>query len=360
MKNVLGDNLTLTLFGESHSDYIGATLDGLTPGIKIDDSVIKHYLSLRRPCSCMDTARVEEDEYKIISGEFNGYTTGAPLTIIIPNKNVNSNAYTDLENKARPSHADYAAYMKYHGFADYRGGGHFSGRITAPIVALGAICIDALNKKGIKIATHIYKCGNVIDKEFEKEEELDLVNNKKIPLINNLEENLEKEILKAKENKDSIGGIIETAIYNMPAGVGDPWFSSIEGKLSNSVFSIGGVKGIEFGLGFGFGEKMGSEANDEFIINNGSIKTKTNNNGGINGGITNGMPITFKCAIKPTPSIGLKQNTVDFKNNKEVELEIKGRHDPAIIRRICVVITAISAITICDLLITRYGEDYLK
>lgn len=360
MKNVLGDNLTLTLFGESHGEFIGATLDGLTPGIKIDNNVIDHYLSLRRPQTSMDTTRVEEDEYKIISGAFNGYTTGAPLTIIIPNKNVNSNAYTDLENKARPSHADYAAYMKYHGFADYRGGGHFSGRITAPIVALGAICIDALNKKGIKIATHIYKCGNVVDKEFEKEEELDLVNNKKIPLINNLEENLEKEVLKAKENKDSIGGIIETAIYNMPAGVGDPWFSSVEGKLSNSVFSIGGVKGIEFGLGFGFSEKMGSEANDEFIINNGSIKTKTNNNGGINGGITNGMPITFKCAIKPTPSIGLKQNTVDFKNNKEVELEIKGRHDPAIIRRICVVITAISAITICDLLITRYGEDYLK
>ena len=360
MKNVLGDNLTLTLFGESHSDYIGATLDGFTSGIKIDEDVIKHYLSLRRPCTCMDTARVEEDEYKIISGVFNGYSTGAPLTIIIPNKNVNSNAYSDLENKARPSHADYAAYMKYHGFADYRGGGHFSGRITAPIVALGAICLDALNKKGIKIATHIYKCGNVVDKAFEKEEELDLVNNKKIPLINDLEEKLEKEILKAKENKDSIGGIIETTILNMPAGVGDPWFSSVEGKLSNSVFSIGGVKGIEFGLGFGFSEKMGSEANDEFIINNGSIKTKTNNNGGINGGITNGMPITFKCAIKPTPSIGLKQNTVDFKNNKEVELEIKGRHDPAIIRRICVVITAISAITICDLLITRYGEDYLK
>jgi chorismate synthase len=181
-----------------------------------------------------------------------------------------------------------------------------------------------------------------------------------VPLINNLEEALEKEVLKVKENKDSIGGIIETMITNMPSGVGDPWFSSVEGKLSNSVFSIGGVKGIEFGLGFGFSEKLGSEANDEFIINNGSIKTKTNNNGGINGGITNGMPITFKCAIKPTPSIGLKQNTVDFINNKEVELEIKGRHDPAIIRRICIVITCITALTISDLLITRFGEDYLK
>ena len=360
MKNVLGDNLTLTLFGESHSEYIGGTLDGLTPGIKIDEDFIKHFLSLRRPCCKMDTARVEEDEYKIISGVFNGYTTGAPLTIIIPNKNVNSNAYTDLESKARPSHADYAAYVKYHGFSDYRGGGHFSGRITASIVALGAICLKALNDKGIKIGTHIYKCGSVIDKSFESDKEIDLVNSKKIPLINNLESELEKEVLKAKENKDSIGGIVETMITNAPAGLGDPWFSSVEGKISNAVYSIGGVKGIEFGLGFGFSEKSGSTANDEFYLDNGVVKTKTNNNGGINGGITNGMPITFKSAIKPTPSIGLKQNTIDFKNNKEVELEINGRHDPAIIRRICIVITSITAITMCDLLITRYGEDYLK
>ncbi len=361
MKNVLGDNLTLTLFGESHSEFIGGTIDGFTPGIKIDEDVIKHFLSLRRPCCKMDTARIEEDEYKIISGMFNGYTTGAPLTIIIPNKNVNSDAYSDLANKARPSHADYAAFMKYHGYEDYRGGGHFSGRITAPIVALGSICLKALNEKGIKIGTHIYKCGNVIDNEFSNfDKEIDLVNNKKVPLINNLEEALEKEILSAKEDKDSIGGIIETAITNMPAGVGEPWFSSVEGKLSNAIFSIGGVKGIEFGKGFGFSEGFGSNLNDEFYVDNGQIKTKTNNNGGINGGITNGMPITFKCAIKPTPSIGLKQNTVDFKEMKDVSLEIKGRHDPAIIRRICIVITCITAITVCDMLITRFGTDYLK
>ena len=361
MKNVLGDNLTLTLFGESHSEYIGGTLDGLTPGIKIDEESIKHFLSLRRPCCKTDTARVEEDEYKIISGVFNGYTTGAPLTIIIPNNNVNSNAYTDLESKARPSHADYAAYQKYHGFSDYRGGGHFSGRITAVIVALGSICLKALNDKGIKIGTHIYKCGNAIDKEFSDfNSEIDKLFDKDIPVINNIEEVLEKEILSAKEKNDSIGGIIETAITNLPAGIGEPWFSSVEGKISNSVFSIGGVKGIEFGLGFGFSEKLGSEANDSFIINNGSIKTKTNNNGGINGGITNGMPITFKTAIKPTPSIGLTQDTVDFKNNKETKLEIKGRHDPAIIRRICIVITCITAITVCDMLISRFGVDYLK
>ena len=361
MKNVLGDNLTLTLFGESHGEEIGAVLDGFTPGIKVDYSFIDSCMAKRRPNGKTDTCRIEKDEYKIISGVFNGYTTGAPICMIIPNKNCNSNAYSDLEGVARPSHADYAGYCKYHGFEDYRGGGHFSGRITAPIVGLGSLCLKALNDKGIKIGTHILKCGSAIDKEFTNfSEEIDLVNSKDIPVINNIEESLEKEILKAKENNDSIGGIIETSIINLPAGVGEPWFSSVEGKISNSVFSIGGVKAIEFGLGFGFSDKLGSEANDSFIMNNGKIETKTNNNGGINGGITNGMPVTFKTAIKPTPSIGLKQNTVDFKNNKEVELEIKGRHDPAIIRRICIVITCITAITICDMLVTRYGVDYLK
>ena len=361
MKNILGDNVTLTLFGESHGEAIGAVLDGLGAGIKIDYDFIDLMLSKRRPNGKTDTTRIEKDNYKIISGVFNGYSTGAPITIIIPNENVNSNAYSELESVARPSHADFVSYEKYKGYSDYRGGGHFSGRITAPIVALGAICLKSLNDKGIKIGTHIYKCGSVVDKEFsDYNKEIDLVNNKDIPLINNLEEELEKEILNAKENKDSIGGIIETSIINLPIGLGDPWFSSVEGKISNSCFSIGGVKGIEFGRGFGFSEGFGSNLNDEFYIDNGQIKTKTNNNGGINGGITNGMPVTFKCAIKPTPSIGLKQNTVNFKENKEVELEIKGRHDPAIIRRICIVITAITAITICDLLITKFGEDYFK
>jgi len=360
MKNVLGDNITLTLFGESHGEFIGATLDGFTPGIKIDYDFLDKCMKLRRPCCKTDTTRVEKDNYKIISGVFNDFTTGAPITILIPNENCNSNAYSELESVARPSHADYSAYCKYHGFSDYRGGGHFSGRITAPIVGLGSICLKALNDKGIKIATHIYKCGNVVDKEFEKDSELDLVNNKDYPFINNLDEEFQKEVSKAKENADSIGGIIETMITNMPAGVGEPWFSSVEGKISNAIFSIGGIKGIEFGKGFGFSDGFGSTLNDEFYIDNGQVKTKTNNNGGINGGITNGMPITFKCAVKPTPSIGLKQNTINFKENKETTLEIKGRHDPAIIRRICIVITCITAISVCDMLITRYGTDYLK
>ena len=361
MKNVVGDNLTLTLFGESHGEEIGAVLDGFTPGVKVDLEFIDKCMKLRRPNGKTDTCRIEKDEYKIVSGIFNGYTTGAPICMIIPNKNCNSSAYDDLKGVARPSHADYAGYCKYHGFEDYRGGGHFSGRITAPIVGLGSLCLKALNDKGIKIGTHILKCGNTLDKEFsDYSKEIDLVNNKEIPVINNIEESLEKEILKAKDNNDSIGGIIETSIINLPSGVGEPWFSSVEGKISNAVFSIGGVKGIEFGLGFGFSEKLGSTANDEFVIKNGQIETKTNNNGGINGGITNGMPITFKCAIKPTPSIGLEQNTVDFINNKETTLEIKGRHDPAIIRRICIVITCITAITVTDMLITRYGVDYLK
>lgn len=361
MKNVLGDNITLTLFGESHGECIGAVLDGFTPGIKVDYDFIDKLMKLRRPNCKTDTTRCEKDNLKIVSGVFNGYTTGSPITVLIPNENVNSSAYSNIETVARPSHADYSGYMKYHGFEDYRGGGHFSGRITAPIVALGAICLKALNDKGIKIGTHIYSCGNVKDSLFsDYDKEIDLVNNKEYPFINNLDSEFLKQIEAVKENNDSIGGIIETAITNLPAGVGEPWFSSVEGKISNSVFSIGGVKGIEFGLGFGFSEKLGSSANDDLYIDNGVVKTKTNNNGGINGGITNGMPITFKCAIKPTPSIGLKQNTVDFKDMKETTLEIKGRHDPAIIRRICIVITAITAITICDMLVSRFGTDYLK
>ena len=361
MKNTLGDNLTLTLFGESHGESIGAVLDGFTPGVKLDYNFIDECLKKRRPNALTDTQRVEKDNYKIVSGIYNGYTTGSPICILIPNENVNSNAYKNLEGIARPSHADYAAYAKYHGYEDYRGGGHFSGRITAPIVGLGAICLKALNDKGIKVGTHILKCGTVFDNNFtDYDKDIDTINKKEYPVIGNIEKDIEKEILSVKENNDSIGGIIETAIINVPEGLGEPWFSSVEGKLSNALFSIGGIKGVEFGLGFGFAGKTGSSCNDEFIIKDGKIQTKTNNNGGINGGITNGMPITFKCAIKPTPSIGIKQNTVDFKNNKETELEIKGRHDPAIIRRICIVVTSIVAITLCDLLISRYGVDYLK
>ena len=359
MRNVLGNNVTLTLFGESHQKCIGAVLDGLPAGIKIDEAFINKMLAKRRPSSLMDTARKEEDKYEIVSGVFNGYTTGSPICLIIPNENVKSGDYS--ERVIRPSHADYVSEIKYGGFADYRGGGHFSGRLTASIVALGAICLKALNDKGISVGTHILKCGKVEDVPFDKiVSDIKKFDSKDIPVISDIEKDIEKEILAARESLDSIGGVVQTGIDGLPAGVGEPWFSSLEGVLANAMFSIGGVKGIEFGKGFEFAKGYGSDNNDALMFDNGKVVTKTNNNGGINGGISNGMPIIFNLAIKPTPSIGKEQDSVDLANKENVKIQIKGRHDPAIIRRISVAITCLTAIVLCDELTNRYGEDYLK
>ena len=248
---------------------------------------------------------------------------------------------------------------KYHGYSDLRGGGHFSGRLTAPIVALGSICLKALENKGIKIGTHILRCGEVNDSPFTNyEKEIDVINNKIIPVIDNVEEALEKEVLKYKQNNDSIGGIIQTAVVGLPLGIGEPWFSSLEGVISNAMFSIGGIKGIEFGEGFNFASGSGKLLNDNYHLEDGEVKLSSNHNGGINGGISNGNPIVFNLAIKPTPSIASKQNSVNLKTNEEVELEIKGRHDPAIIRRICVVVSSLLAIVLADELEKKYGVDY--
>lgn len=359
MKNSIGESVILTLFGESHGEYIGAVLDGLAPGIKVDEEFIKSQLAKRRPQGGTDTARVEPDDYQIISGVFNGLTTGAPICLLIHNQNVKSEDYQ--EQMMRPSHADYAAYMKYHGLNDYRGGGHFSGRLTAPIVGLGAICIKVLEAKGIKIGTHILRCGKVKDAQFvDFGQEIDELNKKNFPVISSVEEDMEKEILEARKEGDSIGGILQSAIVGLPAGIGEPWFSSLEGVLANAMFSLGGVKGIEFGKGFGFADGLGSELNDSLYFENDAVKTKTNNNGGINGGISNGMPIVFNLAVKPTPSIAKEQDSVNLKTKENVKINIKGRHDPAIIRRIAVVVNSLTAIVLCDELAKRFGTDYLK
>ncbi|MBE6728742.1 MAG: chorismate synthase [Ruminococcaceae bacterium] len=362
MKNTYGNSITITLFGESHGEAIGTVLDGIAPGIEVDEDFIKHQLSLRKSYGDISTQRCEADEFSIISGVYNGYTTGTPICIVIENQNKISKDYSVLEGKARPGHADYAAFSKYHGFEDARGGGHFSGRITAALVAAGAIIISALNKKGVYIATHIKKCAGISDIEFgDFFKDIKELNNKLFAVLDDKAgEKMREKIRIAANSLDSVGGVLETVVLGMPEGVGEPWFDSLESMLSHGLFSIPAVKGVEFGDGFRLTDMTGSTANDEFIVKDGKIKTETNHNGGINGGISNGMPIVFSSAVKPTPSIAKPQRTVDFVKKENVNIEIKGRHDPCIVHRARVVVDSITAIILADALTMRFGTDYLK
>ena len=362
MKNSFGNSISVTLFGESHGDMIGAVLDGLAPGIRINHEYISAKLMQRRPSGSISTARVEADEYSIVSGVYNGHTTGAPLCILIPNTNKKSADYGEDMDIPRPGHADYTARVKYHGFEDHRGGGHFSGRLTAAVVAAGAILGSALYDKGIKIGSHITELHGAFDRPFDDiEADIDYVNNKQFPtLTDGAESSMIKEIEKAQSIGESVGGILESAIIGLPAGVGEPWFDSMESMLSHALFSIPSVKGVEFGLGFAFADVYGSEGNDQFSVLDGKVVTDTNNNGGINGGITNGMPVVFRTAIKPTPSIFKNQNSISLSKMERANLKIDGRHDPAIIHRARAVVDAMAAIVVADMLTVRYGTDYLS
>lgn len=361
MKNTFGSSLALTLFGESHGEYIGAVLDGIAPGIRIERGYIEKMLARRRPTGDISTSRREADEFIFASGVSGGYTTGTPLCILIPNTNTKSADYEKLADTPRPSHADFAAGCKYHGFEDRRGGGHFSGRVTAAIVAAGAIVRMALEERGIFIGTHVLRIRNVCDRSFANmTEDIKALALSDFPTLDGeCAERMKEEILLAKEAHDSVGGILETAVIGMPAGVGEPWFDTVEGTLSHALFSIPAVKGVEFGCGFGFAHGTGSELNDAFAVVDGEIVTKTNNNGGINGGITNGMPIVFRCALKPTPSIARKQETVSLSRMENVTLEICGRHDPCIVHRAAAVVDAVTALALADALVVRFGTDYL-
>ena len=362
MKNTFGNSVAVTVFGESHGEYIGATIDGLAPGIEIDDAYIGHMLALRRPAGKISTSRQEKDAYRVVSGVASGKTTGTPITILIPNENVKSGDYAQMQTVARPSHADYTAQCKYHGFQDSRGGGHFSGRITAALVAAGAICKYALEQKGICIGTHIKKCAGISDSAFEDlHSDIKALNEKTFAVLDEASgEAMQSAILAAASQGDSVGGILETAILGMPEGVGEPWFDTVESLLSHMMFSIPAVKGIEFGAGFAIADMTGSAANDPLRVENGKVVSTSNHNGGINGGITNGMPIVFRTAIKPTPTIFKPQDTIDFSNMTDTVLEPKGRHDPAIVHRARVVQDVATAIVLCDALALRYGTDWLK
>lgn len=361
MKNTFGESVSVTLFGESHGEQIGAVLDGIAPGIPVDEGYIAARLAQRRPQGAISTARREQDPFRIVSGVYKGVTTGAPLCVLIPNEHAQSADYAAWRGLARPSHADYTAYCKYHGYEDYRGGGHFSGRLTAPLVAVGAIALFALKRKGILIGTHLARVAGVADRDFgDLRADLLLLETAEFAMLDQTAaDGARKAIRSAAEQGDSVGGVLETAVLGFPAGVGEPWFDGVENVLARALFAIPAVKGVEFGDGFALADLRGSTANDSFRMENGKIVTLTNRSGGINGGISNGMPLLMRCAVKPTPSVYREQQTVDFLQHKDAAIKLDGRHDPAIVHRARVAADAMVALALCDLLALRCGTDWL-
>lgn len=367
MSSTWGNKLKLSIFGESHGEAIGVVIDNLIPGIEIDMDYINRQMARRAPGkSQLATSRAESDSAKILSGVFNNITTGAPLCAVIYNEDKKSKDYSNLRDTMRPGHSDYPAFIKYEGFNDYRGGGHFSGRITAPLLFAGALAMSILEKyKGIYVASHISSIYNIEDDRILFADcdagSFKYLKDMEFPVLSEEKgEHMRAEILKAKENKDSVGGTVETIITDIPAGYGEPFFDSVESRLSHMIFSIPAVKGIEFGAGFDIAKMRGSSSNDAYFLKDEKISAKTNNNGGILGGITNGMPIVFRTAIKPTASISLPQETVNVASMKNTTLQVEGRHDPCIVPRALPVIEGAAALVILDLIMERDGEALNK
>lgn len=357
MKSSIGSKIRLTVFGESHGPAIGCVLEGLPAGYKIDLAFLDSQMSRRAPGKDKTaTARREDDRPEILSGLLDGVTTGAPLAIVIRNNNTISKDYDNLLSNPRPNHADYAAGVKYGGNNDLRGGGHFSGRLTAPIVAAGAICRSILKEKGITVGGHILSIGNVCDTALDpvgvSAEELEVLSTKLFALNNpETEELMRKEIESARLGGDSVGGMVELAAVGIPAGVGNPMFYGVENVLASILYGIPAVKGVSFGAGFDFASMLGSQANDRMYMDkNGDVKCLSNNCGGITGGITNGMPITVKVALKPTPSIAKPQDTLNIQTGEITALQIHGRHDPCIVPRALPALEAALSIGLLDIL----------
>ncbi len=362
MKNSIGTSVILTVFGESHGPAVGAVLDGMAPGVPVDEDFIARRMELRRSVDSLSTPRRESDRVRILSGAYNGKTTGTPITFVIENEQAESSDYKKTASVIRPGHADLSSLEKYHGYASPSGGGHFSGRITAGIVAAGAIALTALAAKGISVGSHISQLGGACDRPFAADPAEDIKMLSDMPfavLDSRAAAKMQERILAAKAEGDSLGGLLETAVCGLPAGVGEPWFDGLEGILARAIFGIPAVKGVEFGSGFELCRMSGSEANDPFCLKNGKIVTETNHSGGILGGISTGMPLCIRTAIKPTPSIFKTQRSVDVKKNENAELSLVGRHDPAIVHRARAVVDSMVAIVLCDALAMRFGTDYL-
>ena len=356
MSSTFGDRIKISIFGESHGDGIGVVIDGLPAGETIDLEQVYAQMARRAPGKDKTaTPRKESDTPKILSGMLGNTLTGAPLCAVIENTNTRSTDYGNLLTTPRPGHSDYTAFVKYSGANDIRGGGHFSGRITAPIVFAGAVCRQLLERKGVKIAAHIQSIGGVEDEKFNpvsvESSLIERLNQSSFALINSeVEQAMRDEVEKARTELDSVGGVIECAVTGVEAGLGEPMFDGVEGVIAKAVFAIPAVKGVEFGAGFEAAKLRGSQNNDPFRISDGKVVTETNNCGGILGGITDGMPIFFRAAIKPTPSIAQKQKTVDLQTRENTELEIKGRHDPCIVPRAVPVVEAAAAIALINII----------
>ena len=363
MSSNFGENIKIQIFGQSHSVAIGVVIDGLPAGVSIDFDEVNEFMQRRAPGrNNLSTTRSESDIPEILSGIKNSKTCGAPLCAIIKNENTRSGDYDNLIDIPRPSHADYPAFVKYGSANDVSGGGHFSGRLTAPLCFAGAIAKQILEKKGITIGAKISKIAKISDNPFnmvntDRDTVLEVIKKDFPVLCDEKGEEMKNAILKAKTSGDSVGGVIECIALGVPVGLGEPMFDGVENRISQIVFGIPAVRGIEFGAGFSASDMTGSEHNDAYTYaKDGSVKTKTNNHGGVLGGITTGMPIYFKVAFKPTPSIAKEQNSVSLKEKEDTKLIINGRHDPCIVQRAAVCVEAAAAVAILDLMISAEGR----
>lgn len=352
MSSTYGERIKLSIFGQSHGPAIGMTLDGVPAGLPVDTESLQAFLNRRAPGqNDYSTPRREEDRPEFLSGLLNGFTCGAPISAVIYNKNTRSGDYANLKDCPRPGHADYTAQIKYGGFQDAAGGGHFSGRLTAPLCIAGGLCKQWLSQKGIHIAAHISSIADIKDEPIllnPTKPDLSLISDD-FPVINpDAGAKMREKIAEARTQGDSVGGVIECIITGLPAGIGDPMFGGMESRIAQIVYGVPAVKGLEFGNGFAASLLRGSENNDPFTMDDGAIRTATNHSGGILGGITTGMPLVFRAAIKPTPSISIPQKSISLSDLSEQPLVVKGRHDPCIVPRAVPVIEAAAAVAIFD------------
>ncbi len=355
MSSSFGSRFRVTLFGESHGPAIGAVIEGVTPGLRLEEEYIRAYCARRLARGAYSTARHEPDLPRVVSGAVDGVACGTPLTVVIENTSTRSGDYGPQSRIARPGHADYTGHLRYDGFNDVRGGGHFSGRLTAPLVYAGAVASLMLRRQGVAIGAHAAEIAGVTDTPFDPvsvgPREFDALHGRDFPVLDPAAgEGMQAAIAAARADCDSVGGVVECAVTGLPAGVGDPFFDTLESRLAYLLFAIPAVKGVEFGAGFSAARMRGSESNDPFVSEGGRIRTSRNAAGGIQGGISNGMPILFRAAFKPTPSIAKPQQTVDFVTGEALTAEIRGRHDPCIVPRAAVCVEAAAAIALADLL----------